>query len=348
MLLGAVELDGDGCNIGAVRTSLLPSLLNPRRALLQTVTLSSDHKHCTDFLVAIGTEIFCSKTLSKEDVAWLKRRAAPNLCTDYVVVGNAEVEDESDALNLDAVRNSLLPSLLNPRRALLQPFTLSSDHKRCTHFFLRSEEGLRCSTDLTSADVLWLEACAGLERGKLFEAIRRSAAAPPSPTELPWEPQARYHALARLERTPKGAKSVEHEENLRRSNPTSSARPQRERLATCVATAHAAPSAPKSSGRAAREERKSADSVISYLDERDMPRARPSLKPRSPSSVLDANGPATATGAWSLEKSQGSELVKSKAGPRSGGPAKPAEEALWFQGVKYVKSANGENGYSSS
>ena len=380
VVVGAVEDANKGCAVSAVQTSLLPSLHNPRRVLLQPVLLSSDHKCCTDFLVSSDACVLSSKALSQDDVDWLERLTKPNLCTDFVVVGEAEMS-YGRGLGPAACRDALLGNQHNPRRALLDRLELTSDGRRGTHFFIRTQEGLLCSTELTTADVLWFEARAGLKPGKLFEAARHSTQTEPSPTELPWEPLARYHAFARLERAPKGGKSAEHLANLRRSDPTISPRGQldwralndavrasplvrlqqdrqdaRAMAAQRVMTAQAASGArSKSSGRpAVREERQSADSVISFLDEPPPPAQKGDLtprpttpEPRSPSSVLENSlGPATAVGASSLGSAQ---WKSSKAAPRLDKPQPTEEpEIFWFEGVKYLKSADGANGYSSA
>ena len=84
-------------------------------------------------------------------------------CTDFVLVGWSE--------DGDSVRDALLPH--NPRRNLLEPVVLTSDHRHCTHFVTDS----KCSTPLTNEDVLWMEKVAGCKPGTY-------APSPPPPTCL--------------------------------------------------------------------------------------------------------------------------------------------------------------------
>ena len=120
---------------------------------------------------------------------------------------------------------------------------LYSNNKKTSDFVLSS--GL-CSAMLTNMDVLWMERVAqvmmtastlGLPPsatdchwliwmehgaqvppGTLFKAFHGPDTSA-SKTEVSWEPMARWHALAKSLRTPRGHKSYEHLEQLRKSDP---------------------------------------------------------------------------------------------------------------------------------
>merc|ERR1719506_1761369 len=66
-----------------------------------------------------------------------------------------------------------------------------------------------------------METTTGCAPGKLFKSFREAAAEPASTTELPWEPTARFAALSKQHglRAPRGAKTAEHLEALRKSDP---------------------------------------------------------------------------------------------------------------------------------
>jgi len=192
----------------------------------------------------------------------------------------------------------------------------------------------------------------------------------PSTTELPWEPVARFKALAkqtRFARKVRGAKPEEHLLNNRRSDPTinlsgwldwrelneraessrmaklqrlkgsDSAAASEHRLRRMQKTHEKAPRelAPPAMGsrtKEIREERKSADSVMSFLGEA-MDSENGGV-PTSPSSILmpEIGQKVTMLGKepWSLEK---------------GAKVKPGD-VVWFEGRPYSKGT--ETGYSSS
>jgi len=238
VLCGEVEsrADEQGFGLTSAKNALLGSYHNPRRALVRQVVLTSDYKRCADFVVRIGGKVLCSKQdLGAEDMAWLKcldasaalfNPARRSECTDFVVVGAAEVQD--DNLPLGGVQRALLGTTgyANPRRALPQPLVLTSDHARCTDFVTSfggvNGAGYLCSKELTTDDWKWLEAATGAKPGTLFALRAAASREAPSATELPWEPAARYKALARQSREwrrRRGAKDEAHVEALRQSDP---------------------------------------------------------------------------------------------------------------------------------
>ncbi|KAL1504153.1 hypothetical protein AB1Y20_010562 [Prymnesium parvum] len=216
------NLEDAPCGFGprAIRDALLPN--NPRRALLRPVLLTSDHRRTTAFIFRHAGQMLCSAPLTAEGKAWLLGFDLPSGCTDFTLIGHAEAHDDCGTVSLASARDALLGGHHNPRRALLRPLLLHSDTRRCTHFFLITpQDGFLCSKHLTSADLAWVERTAGLRRGTLFQALRQMSADPPSATELPWHPVARYNAMAKSCRLPRGAKSVAHLRHLRTSDPTS-------------------------------------------------------------------------------------------------------------------------------
>jgi len=399
-----------------VTSALLEGYHNPRRNLLITITLTSDHKKCTDFVLRDGSKVLCSKVFTDKDAAWLKPN---NECTDFIVYGAAEVDGERNVAT-GAVREALLAGRHNPRRCLLESLLLSSDHKRCTDFVLVRAVGFVCSKDLTSADVLWLERTAGVKRGCFFRAARAAAGDDVSKTELPWEPMARYNAMARHMRTQRGSKSAEHLANLRRSDPTinlsgwldwralheaaeatwlTKLQHQAEinralaghRVATrqdaarraaaavrcpgsapkhgmwggvspCAAQdvskplAKPTPTKPtpvvvKANGGYGREERRSADSVISFLDEPFSKPISKAAEPKSPSTIVDGlDGLAGVTAGWSLDKGGFGSVSYRDAVKGAGGrdKVKAMSYAHVVKGVGNAQKAAGHGGEAAT
>jgi len=94
---------------------------------------------------------------------------------------------------------------------------LSSNNSTC-HEFVLDSMGL-CSVPLTSQDVVWMEQKADLPKGTLFKILSKMTSEAPSPTEHAWEPRRRFAALARSLHQPRGAKSADHLQQLRLSDP---------------------------------------------------------------------------------------------------------------------------------
>lgn len=92
-----------------------------------------------------------------------------------------------------------------------------SDHKKVPHFIVLFNPGIGSSAHLTNDDVCWLEARAGLPTGFLFKMNAKQA----SPTELPWEPLARWTALAPTLSKKRGQRTLAEQRVLRKSSPTS-------------------------------------------------------------------------------------------------------------------------------
>jgi len=371
VLNAKVEIDGENnMSFTATMEALLEARKNPRRCLLTEVTLCSDHTRCTDFVMVQGADLLCSKDLTRDEVDWCLPLSTS---TDFVVFGEAETEGDSDvSLSTAAARTALLSSggYYNPRRTLLKRVGLSSNNSRCSDFFVRSDAGVRCSKLVTNEDLARVERELQAKPGTLFKAVRSEA---PSTTELPWEPVARFKALAkqtRFARKVRGAKPEEHLLNNRRSDPTINLsgwldwralneRAESSRMAKplklqrlkgsdsaaasehCLRTmqkAHekapheVAPPAMGSRTKEIREERKSADSVMSFLDE--AMDSENGAVPTSPSSILvpEIGQKVTMLGKepWLLEK---------------GAKVKPGD-VVWFEGRPYSKGT--ETGYSSS
>jgi len=134
-----------------------------------------------------------------------------NSCTDFVLQGMARRSE--DGFGLEAVARALR----EPKQTSgIEPVTLMSNNNGCHHFMLPAR-GL-FSAALAVQDVMWIESVSGLKRGTLLKACREEAEGN-SATEISWEPLARYRALARTLRLPRGSKSLEHLEVLRKSDP---------------------------------------------------------------------------------------------------------------------------------
>jgi hypothetical protein len=100
---------------------------------------------------------------------------------------------------------------------------LYSDHKKTKHFVMingGTNGGIFSSSVFDNQDVAWFERRAGLPRGLLFQLV----ADPASPTEHPWEPEARWQSMAPLLHEPRGTRTLGERRCLRASCPTS--RPQ--------------------------------------------------------------------------------------------------------------------------
>ena len=78
---------------------------------------------------------------------------------------------------------------------------ITSNHSRTADFFVRTKDGFLCSKPLTSEDLLMLEDGVGAKHGTLCKLFFGPKPAP------------------KLVKTPRGAKSTEHEAVLRQSNP---------------------------------------------------------------------------------------------------------------------------------
>ena len=78
---------------------------------------------------------------------------------------------------------------------------ITSNHSRTADFFVRTKDGFLCSKPLTSEDLLMLEEGVGAKHGTLCKLFFGPKPAP------------------KLVKTPRGAKTTEHEAVLRQSNP---------------------------------------------------------------------------------------------------------------------------------
>lgn len=108
-----------------------------------------------------------------------------------------------------------------PSRACqVGPALLNSNHKKMGHFVTVYGGNIFSSSVFNNHDVAWFERRAGLPRGLLF----KLAADPISPTEHPWEPEARWHSMAPLLHEARGMRTSDERRSLRVSCPTS--RPQ--------------------------------------------------------------------------------------------------------------------------
>jgi len=234
-----------------------------------------------------------------------------NNCTEFLLVGNA-VREEDGSFALDSVRLSLCKNA--SFAASTEHVILSSANGAAIgHFFLPN--GL-CSAPLSSEDVAWMEDQAGVRRGYLFALKRYQEEGATSSCELAWEPMKRYQMLAHTLKRPRGAKTAEHLENLRRSDPlinlsawhcwtdlhqyykqTWHAKVHQQAMINRSFRAHQRSILLQSHDErlpaAPREERTSADSVISLLVEPsladlDESEATQGMEANSPSSVLDS------------------------------------------------------------
>jgi len=144
------------------RFALLPSLLvqrllpslNPRRALLEPVILTSNNQRCTDFvLVGGGSPPEEGPHSAQAQAAWLRnhRRALPAVgttCTDFVLLGAAADGDHH--------YNALLPELNNHRRSLLRSVVLTSNQRGITdHVIIGSVRDVS-PRDTPQAQAAWL------------------------------------------------------------------------------------------------------------------------------------------------------------------------------------------------
>jgi hypothetical protein len=100
------------------------------------------------------------------------------------------------------------------------PTRLNSDHKKMGHFIIVYGGNIYSSAVFNKHDVAWFERRAGLPHGSLFKLV----AEPTSPTEHPWEPEARWQSMAPLLREARGQRTSAERHSLRVSCPTS--RPQ--------------------------------------------------------------------------------------------------------------------------
>ena len=101
---------------------------------------------------------------------------------------------------------------------------LSSNNSGICDFVLMTPSSILSSTRLNSVDVEWIEHKAGVQPGTVFKQLGHAAKEPIDRCEHPWEPCARWAAMAPYLREPRGSKSTEHLENLRCSNPLIHAR----------------------------------------------------------------------------------------------------------------------------
>jgi len=135
--------------------ALLPRMHNPKRVLLQPVVLTSNNQGLSDFvLVGPPRDVPPADLNSVEaQAAWLRnhRRALNSKeSTDFVLIGLAEPQS-------DDLRNSLLASVHNPRRALLEPVVLTSNHRGSCEFILVGNPRDEPPTlDSVEAQAAWL------------------------------------------------------------------------------------------------------------------------------------------------------------------------------------------------
>eukprot|EP00322_Chrysochromulina_rotalis_P002312 CAMPEP_0115850752 /NCGR_PEP_ID=MMETSP0287-20121206/12128_1 /TAXON_ID=412157 /ORGANISM="Chrysochromulina rotalis, Strain UIO044" /LENGTH=310 /DNA_ID=CAMNT_0003304763 /DNA_START=77 /DNA_END=1009 /DNA_ORIENTATION=+ len=193
VVFGRVEVDRDGnVPINGARFALMSK--NPRRNLLSELVLHSCNSGCLAFVLP-SDKSSCTMTVFApggiDDVAKLS-----NLSNDFVM--------------LRTVRDASVAGA----EAGWREAPLFSNNKRCSHFVMAN--GLS-STMMTTADVLWMERVSNVPPGTLFKQIYSREQT--SAAELPWEPCARFNALSKTFREKRGAKTVEHLEVLRKSDP---------------------------------------------------------------------------------------------------------------------------------
>jgi len=205
--LAEASLDG-GVTNDAVRTALLPK--NTRRCLVSPIRLFSNNRK-----EAAYTTLGLSSPPSVKSFATSSNldNIPANACTDFVLFGCAP-ESEAGGISLAEATTALLSSPVLDTRCAVE---LTSCNSRCEHFVTNGV----CSALLTNKDVLWMESVTECAPGVLFRRFREATSEPASACELPYDPMRRFHALsaAGALRTPRGAKNVEHCENLRRSDP---------------------------------------------------------------------------------------------------------------------------------
>ena len=68
---------------------------------------------------------------------------------------------------------------------------------------------------ILSVQVEWAEHKTGVVPGAIFKQFTQAAKEPPDCCEHPWEPCARWTAMAHLLREPRGTKTRDHLENVR-------------------------------------------------------------------------------------------------------------------------------------
>eukprot|EP00320_Phaeocystis_rex_P004784 CAMPEP_0119058718 /NCGR_PEP_ID=MMETSP1178-20130426/2994_1 /TAXON_ID=33656 /ORGANISM="unid sp, Strain CCMP2000" /LENGTH=82 /DNA_ID=CAMNT_0007039689 /DNA_START=36 /DNA_END=281 /DNA_ORIENTATION=+ len=73
-------------------------------------------------------------------------------CTDFVVTGKADL---TGGLSVSDVCSCLLNH--NPKRARVKPVVITSNNRKCAHFYLKHATGTLCSAPLTSMDIVWME-----------------------------------------------------------------------------------------------------------------------------------------------------------------------------------------------
>jgi len=183
---GKVEFSPDGnVSLEQARCALLPN--NPRRCLQTEIILTScnAHKHGP----FVTTNRFTGEVVDK------------------ATAGPCPLDETETGVNVATSHST--DFVLRSGTA-----ELFSNNGRCSHFVISN--GL-CSAPLTSADLIWMEGVAGVPKGTLFKAFRDQQKS--SPSELSYDPVTRYRQLAKVLRAPRGTKTAEHLDNLRKSDP---------------------------------------------------------------------------------------------------------------------------------
>lgn len=182
--MGVVETDNGGnASVEAIRFALLPERANPRRATLKEIPLVSSNTGCSGFVLPSGLTSRVPAPLTNDsttsDIDGMERN-----CTEFVLYCTPDAPP------------------------------VYSNNAGCAHFMMSN--GL-CSKAFTNEDIVWMERTADLEPGTLFRGFRSKDS---SVAEHSSEPMTRYHSLPKAERRmPRGWKSWEHLENLRKSDP---------------------------------------------------------------------------------------------------------------------------------
>lgn len=111
--------------------ALLPSLHNPKRALLQEVIITSNNKlHCEFVLIGDAWDVPCDDHTPEAHASFIRNRrraiAKSEEMTDFVIMGVADPESDH--------RFALIPERHNPKRVALRSVVLVSNHHRLSDY----------------------------------------------------------------------------------------------------------------------------------------------------------------------------------------------------------------------
>ena len=295
VVYGKVETEEGQLGTSSVRHSLLDSSghHNPRRALLKDVLLSSNNTKCTSFVTRSEKGILCSKDLESADLVWAERVLAVKPGTLFKAARTARSGPPSTT-ELPWEPMERYKAFARQRQMRKRRGSKSVSHL----------ESLRMS-DPTSSLSGWIDS------RKLTESVKASPLAIlQQQAQMDW---ALHDHVVRIRQQTGGA-SYQKGFNIHVDVDSPD---------NAKSRSHAEPI------RTVHEERTSAESVMSFLDDIH--------SPKSPSSILDsAPGKNGLDGSWSLGTTAGKFIAGAK--------GILEQETVWFEGTSYVQGS----GYSFS